>query len=386
MKKIFFLEIVSLKRYIFIYVSVLILMYSVIVSVTSFSYTTTSMITDEINDLSSDMNFEFVFSDIKESELEELRKIGFSDIRREYVAKSIFNNPVLRKNDLECKLSGNFIISYDGKIYDSSGKSYHITVINGKEIQQMDCSGIWISESIANELKVDIDDYVNFGTDNTNKTRSIQIIGIFNDKNNFCNFVMSADIIDEMVNESQYTKRNTVTAILPDYSSCDKVMSSAEMKKYNGYCYLYDYIYQQTSNTVMTCNCLKVLCVILSISVMFVLTAFINTVIYKRMQYIGMLKSLGLTSINVIGVYWLIIAMIIFLSVTLSCPISICMNRYITKEFNSIFSIINLELRYNVVSLPVVFVLANIFILPGVFYMYEKIKSISAVTILKENE
>ncbi len=376
----------TLKKYILIYIAVMMLMCSVIVSVTSFAYTTEEMIGKRISELSSGIRFEFVFYDSSRISFDTLEAKGFSDIRREYIAGSVFGNARLCSGDTECILSGNYIISHNGKAYDSLGEGHDLTIIRGDEIDQQEYSGIWISEGLADKLMADVGDDVYFSSDAIIDAMPVKVTGVFADADKVCNFVLSADIIDKAVNESQFTKRERITAVLPDYSACEKVMNSEEMKNANGYCYMYDYIYRQTFNIILTCGSLKVLSVILSVTAVLVLSAFLSTVIYKRMHYIGMLKSMGMTSFDTMAVYGIIIEVIIILSVGLSCPISVFLNKYISEEFNSIFSIISLDMEYNFAAIPTVFVLENVITLPVLAYLFKRIDKITAITVLKEND
>lgn len=380
------LEFGILKKYAAIYIAVMTLMCSIIVSVVSFSYNAEKMIDDKINELSEGIQFTFVFNNTEAISVDFLEEKGFSDIRREYIANTVFRNAVLSSNGTEGILNGSYTIGYNGKVYDFSGNGYTMKILSGEEINQQSFSGIWISAGLADNLNIDAGSIAYLSSDIITEALSVKIIGIFADNNNLCNFVLSEDIIDDKINGSEYTKREKITAVLPDYSTCEKVMNSADMKNTDGYCNMYNYIYQQTANIIFTCNSLKLLSVILGTTAILVLSAFISTVIYKRMHYIGMLKSMGMTSVKMIAVYGIIIEAIIFFSVALSCPVSIMLNEYISEEFNRIFNIIKLDMEYNYSAIPTVFIMENIIMIFGLIYLFKKTDRITAITVLKENE
>lgn len=348
MIKIIFSEIRVLKKDILLYWFVLMIIYSLIVSLLSFSRMALAQVNEIIDTQTKEIQFELKVTNPDEDLLEILKTKDAYNINYCFLNETrLLSNPVLAFAQKEVAVSGNVIpiLPKDNSIRLQS--------------DTFDSESIFLAESTAAALGVTTGDVVLFQMQNSAAAASCKVGCIYADMQETASaplFLLSPNAAQRILHESGTSEKYYIEAEVATYEACDIAIRALRHLGYDCSSSLYSYIFEKVNTIYIACRGLYAMNLVLGIALTMIFISFFTIIFARRSAFIDLLIHQGMPLFKIVLLYWCVVELI-HVIVTLTCfPIAKQLTKWISTDFFDTF-----EFEHQVVS-PDLFCFAVIFL------------------------
>ncbi|MDD6488972.1 MAG: hypothetical protein PUG48_04045 [Clostridia bacterium] len=398
-------------KIIILFFIILIMIYSIIISILSFSNAIGDALSSEINRIYAQNDVALRYTGISENDIDFLKSrnvkcvTGNNMAMRQITENSSVSNEKMLSSDFKPTIAILPVYISQSPELNPDSLTIDDMIISGRVWNDSDNKAnsdgsfnFWSNSDFVQTFELEIGDIVDFKTSFSDKTIKLRLTGIYNadlmsktvldDVNNgegfMYDYIMPIGVGYNLLENSEYTKRCQGSVYLNTPS--DILTIKSQILDYGINIAGIETLEDLMGSLTMITNTFTSIAAILMATVTLIIYEMTSMILSSRKSFMGTLCAIGADDRILTGIFGVIIEIVIFISVIISSVLSVLMNNYISTIVCSLFGFENLYVNFDPMSPIIAFVLSNLFMLIPLFLMNRKIKKQDTVSLITNKE
>ncbi|MBR6761397.1 MAG: hypothetical protein IKM30_05115 [Oscillospiraceae bacterium] len=370
-----------------LYVGVLALIFTVMLSMLSYALHIPEQMTDHLEKETSGIPYIAEVSSVYSGNAYILSDLSYADAEIAYLSEEQL------LTDIQLRHNGKQLMAENGRIAVCIKEQHQtLSVTEGRSMRLADNTDvsdiIWISDTAAQNLQVHAGEAITLKGAYAGQV-TLQIAGIFAAQTEDDPlFYLNAATAEQLMTHNSLSKRQTCRITFSNYAECQKGMRQLETLGCEAKCAWFeeaDILYGNIRSIQLT---FWLVSVILLLCVAIVLYAMNSMIVDYRQRFFALLRCLGASVRSILLLYGSISICLITVSILLS---SLCSRLYIQNTVRLLNNYFNMELAVQQLYPALSELLlgwsgAILVCLPVFILLYRKLSRYNAVTLLRQSE